>query len=115
MLDANDSKRAADVNGALLIHMDSRLPCRDGRLGRMVVFDFPTGLLTTNMFLRPYHSARLYWIQAASVGFSTISVAKISTAIFWTGILHVAFATLHASRASAVATDPSVSIGVSKF
>lgn len=87
------------------------LPYRDFRLAGVVVFGFVMGFLSTNMFIRRFRSARLYWIQAAffSTLFLSIFVAKISTAIFWTGILYVALASLHASRADSATSSHDVS------
>lgn len=82
------------------------LPYRDFRLGGVAVFGFAMGFLSTSMFVRRFRSARLYWVQAAffSTIFLSIFVAKISTAIFWTGIIYVVVVALHTNRAASIAS-----------
>lgn len=82
------------------------LPYRDFRLGGVVAFGFIMGFVTTRGFIRRYESAGLYWMQAAffSTLFLSTFVAKISTAIFWTGVLYVTAATIYTRRRQSTAT-----------
>lgn len=93
------------------------LPYRDFRLGGIVAFGFIMGFMSTYMFVRRFHSARIYWIQSAffSTLFLSVFVAKISTAIFWTGILYVAVVTLYTRHTGSPSKLSKVSHEKSKF
>lgn len=71
------------------------LPYRDFRLIGVGVYGFLGGFLTSRLFVMRFRSSRIFWIQSAffSTVFLSIFVAKTSTAIFWTGIIFVLFAT----------------------
>jgi oligosaccharide repeat unit polymerase len=76
---------------------------RDFRLAGIVMFGFTLGFVSTRMFLRRFLSARTYWIQAAffSTIFLSTFVGKMSTSIFWVGILYVALAATCSKRSGA--------------